>query len=238
MPPALPEFDPTVPFPAESMDAAEGVNEKGMIGLIAAALAGLIPIGLAIFALVWWRRRARPIASAPRPTRPIMPAAAESQGNRAEPVRLERGTSSEMMPTGETIMLPAKPTRVENTQPGSPYPAAAGKAEPAVGEQGAFASTVTLAERPAQAEAPATNPSRVSYVDPEVPSDDVRNDSPALPRSAPQDAVERRNLIERMVDAAPDKANPFTSRKARAKRARLILASLNGDGRNGTPAFG
>ena len=228
--PPVPEFDPTAPFPAEAIDAAEGINENGMIGLIAAALAGLIPIGLAIFALVWWRRRSRPIASAPRPTRPIMPAAAESHGNRAEPVRLERGTSSEMKPKKETIMLPTKPM--------SPYPVAAGKAEPAAGEQGAFASTVTLAERPAQAEAPAPNPSRVSYVDPEVPSDDVRNDSPALPRSAPQDAVERRNLIERMVDAAPNKANPFTSRKARAKRARLILASLNGDGRNGTPAFG
>ena len=37
--------------------------------------------------------------------------------------------------------------------------------------------------------------------------------------------AERQALIERMVAAAPDAANPFHSRKTRRKRARIILAS-------------
>ncbi len=34
---------------------------------------------------------------------------------------------------------------------------------------------------------------------------------------------DRRELLEAMVDAPPNEANPFTSRKARMRRARLIL---------------
>lgn len=46
----------------------------------------------------------------------------------------------------------------------------------------------------------------------------------ALPAAVPQDMQARRALIERMVTAKPDAANPFKSRKARTRRARLILA--------------
>lgn len=38
--------------------------------------------------------------------------------------------------------------------------------------------------------------------------------------------ADREQLVEHMVNAAPDAANPFTSRKARRRRAKLILASI------------
>ena len=47
-----------------------------------------------------------------------------------------------------------------------------------------------------------------------------------LPSEAPRNPVERDRLLKRMIDAKPDRANPFASHKARAKRARLILQSL------------
>jgi hypothetical protein len=50
-----------------------------------------------------------------------------------------------------------------------------------------------------------------------------------LPREVPQTYEERDALIQRMVEAKPDRANPFRSRRARMKRARLILASLGRD---------
>lgn len=43
---------------------------------------------------------------------------------------------------------------------------------------------------------------------------------------APASPSEREALLDRMVAAAPDAANPFTSRKARRRRARLILQSM------------
>ncbi len=51
----------------------------------------------------------------------------------------------------------------------------------------------------------------------------------SLPRELPATFAEREALFRRMVDAAPDRANPFASRKARTKRARLILQSLGRD---------
>jgi hypothetical protein len=57
----------------------------------------------------------------------------------------------------------------------------------------------------------------------------------ALPREMPKSYEERDALIQRMADAAPDRANPFRSRRARLKRARLILASLGRDFKNADP---
>ncbi len=52
----------------------------------------------------------------------------------------------------------------------------------------------------------------------------------AAPQSAPAFAMgrqptgdDRQDLLDRMVAAAPDETNPFTSRKARRRRARLLL---------------
>lgn len=59
----------------------------------------------------------------------------------------------------------------------------------------------------------------------------------ALPREAPEDPVARGELLKRMVDAEPDKANPFRSPKARLRRARLILQSLGRRFENSTPRF-
>ena len=47
-----------------------------------------------------------------------------------------------------------------------------------------------------------------------------------LPRQLPDSYQERAALLERMVAARPDKANPFTDRGARTRRARLIMQSL------------
>lgn len=55
----------------------------------------------------------------------------------------------------------------------------------------------------------------------------------ALPRELPRDPAEREALLERMVAAKPDRANPFVSRKARRKRARLILQSFGRRFENG-----
>ncbi len=56
----------------------------------------------------------------------------------------------------------------------------------------------------------------------------------ALPRKAPAALEERKALLDRMVAAQPDRANPFRSRKARRHRARLILQSLGRKFENGT----
>lgn len=47
-----------------------------------------------------------------------------------------------------------------------------------------------------------------------------------LPTAIPETFEERDALLKRMIAAEPDRANPFRSTKARAKRARLILQSL------------
>jgi len=56
-----------------------------------------------------------------------------------------------------------------------------------------------------------------------LPSDGAAVD---LPARLPESYEERTALFDRMVAARPDKANPFTDRTARARRARLIMQSL------------
>ena len=56
-----------------------------------------------------------------------------------------------------------------------------------------------------------------------LPSDGAAVD---LPARLPEGYEERNALFQRMVDARPDKANPFTDRRQRMKRARLIMQSL------------
>lgn len=48
----------------------------------------------------------------------------------------------------------------------------------------------------------------------------------ALPRTLPASVEERRALVERMVAARPDRANPFRTPKARRHRARLIMQCI------------
>ncbi|WP_370033301.1 hypothetical protein [Qipengyuania mesophila] len=64
---------------------------------------------------------------------------------------------------------------------------------------------------------------------PAEPATSFATDSDApvrLPAEKPRDPAERDRLLKRMIDAEPDRANPFVSHKARAKRARLILQSI------------
>lgn len=51
----------------------------------------------------------------------------------------------------------------------------------------------------------------------------------ALPAEVPETFEERDALLKELVAAEPDKANPFTSPKARARRAKLIIQSLARD---------
>lgn len=57
----------------------------------------------------------------------------------------------------------------------------------------------------------------------------------ALPAELPRTFEERDALLRRMIAAEPDRANPFRSTRARAKRARLILQSLGRRFENAKP---
>ena len=61
-----------------------------------------------------------------------------------------------------------------------------------------------------------------------APTRTLRNNGAAVPLPArlPESYEERSALLQRMIEAKPDRANPFTDRKARMRRARLILQSL------------
>lgn len=86
--------------------------------------------------------------------------------------------------------------------------------EPVVTSHDAAPVMAVAASEPAMATAPVMNhaPNNGAAVE--------------LPPVAPRTEQERGRLIERMVAAKPDRANPFQSHKARAKRARLILQSI------------
>lgn len=198
------EYDPTLPLPADNVasqsNELENARESGFIGLLAAALAGLIPIGLAVAAVVWWRRRSRPVAAAPQPT----------VVRRSEPTK--------------PVTKPDTARAPVFTRQDAPRPAML----PSIDAQPALASGggVAVAERTSSKAR--TEP---HYDEPQVPSDDVRS-------PAPEYTSARNRMIERMVDAEPDHSNPFRTRKARRRRARLILASRKGELGGTTPAFG
>ena len=59
----------------------------------------------------------------------------------------------------------------------------------------------------------------------------------ALPEEMPETFEERDALLRRMVDAEPDRANPFRSPRARARRARLIMQSLGRNFNSRKPRF-
>ena len=57
----------------------------------------------------------------------------------------------------------------------------------------------------------------------------VTGDPVALPAEVPQTFEERDALLKELVAAEPDRANPFTGVRARARRAKLIMQSLGQD---------
>lgn len=62
-------------------------------------------------------------------------------------------------------------------------------------------------------------------------------DPVALPNSVPETFEERDALLRELVAAEPDRANPFTSPRARARRAKLIIQSLARDFTSRKPRF-
>lgn len=222
---ALPPFandDPVAGLPSEPVETAQqdiaAADESSMIGLLAAGLVGLIPIGLAIAAVVWWRRRSRIVTRAPEPT--VLHTATRPD---PDPVR------APVAPRTPVFTPAATPRPATSTMPADTAPFAAG------------IGGVALAERSRTETRPA-----VTYTEPEVPADDVRpaNREGVFAKASeqgrvapapspwngqvPADAEARHRMVERMVEADPDAANPFTSRKARRRRARLIMASHEG----------
>lgn len=65
---------------------------------------------------------------------------------------------------------------------------------------------------------------------------DVAVPSPFANPTAGATADERAELIDRMVASPPDARNPFTSAKARRRRARLIVQSMGRDARTPAPS--
>jgi len=112
----------------------------------------------------------------------------------------------------ETETVPVAPRRVEEpvAQPVAEAPIAQPAAETAAAP--AFMAAPTMLRR--------RDPNPVRGA---LPSNGASVD---LPARLPDSFEERAALLDRMVEAKPDKANPFTDRRARMRRARLIMQSL------------
>ena len=65
----------------------------------------------------------------------------------------------------------------------------------------------------------------------------ANGDPVILPAELPQTYEERDDLLRRLIAAKPDRANPFKSPAARARRARLIMQSLGRRFENRKPRF-
>lgn len=101
------------------------------------------------------------------------------------------------------------------------HPAVAQSAPEAIDERPIVTEPVVATmPRPAPVPLRARDPNPVAGA---LPSNGAAIDLPARP---PETAEALNALFERMVAARPDKANPFTDRRQRAKRARLIMQSL------------
>jgi hypothetical protein len=111
----------------------------------------------------------------------------------------------------------AEQPRSTDTPAQSPAETAIGSpsVEPVAADRAAEASVVATPLAAASIRRPPTTGA--------LPSDGASID---LPAKAPDTYEERSALLARMVEARPDKANPFTDRRARLRRARLILQSL------------
>lgn len=105
--------------------------------------------------------------------------------------------------------------------------------------QAAYDRTATVASPPARLSQPGVMPlarttEPLVVGTPEMVAEpEVRRPAAAsfgMPGTVPADPDARRELLERMVAAAPNDENPFTSRKARLRRARLILQHRESQG--------
>jgi len=154
-----------------AVDPAPDID-RNWVALIALALVGLIPIGLAFLAFAWFRRRTH------------------------------RAGELDM----ETVVCEPAPVP---TAPSASVPVEAAAEPVAEPEPAPVRDDVVRADR----ELPA-------------PSLPATGAAVPLPAELPESFEERDALLKRMIAARPDRANPFRSTKARARRARLILQSL------------
>jgi hypothetical protein len=97
-------------------------------------------------------------------------------------------------------------------------------------------AVASLPSEPAPAAVPAPAPA-AAYVEPmtEVPAA-LPATSFAMPEGPVPQGAAREALVERMVDAEPDEANPFHTRKARRRRARILLQTRELDQRRDATA--
>lgn len=123
-------------------------------------------------------------------------------------VRLERPT---VEPRRDRTPIPTtQPTTVTSRIPAQPGYVVA-TATPAFAERPFTTSPVSQLRQP-----PAVDGRGLAHAGAAV----------TLPHDRLATAAERRALINRMVDASPDRANPFRTRKARLHRAKLIEQSI------------
>lgn len=184
------EAEPVAPANVGDVEADAAAGD--VISLIALALVGLIPVGLVVMALVWWRRRSRTVPNAVierRVEETQSPASPELQGS----IRGHQMAAS----NAQASMLLDRPIRV----PDATRPAIPAQVEPRSAIRGANEHAVVL------------------------------------PSTVPEDFAERDALLQRLIKARPDRANPFHAPRARAKRARLIIQSIGRRFERAAPRF-
>lgn len=198
--------------------AADAVDD---FTLVTGIVGGLALLGFGWFGVVLARRRKiHKAAAAPVVTRPVVTP-------RHEPVIETRAATTAPAPQAlpETAVSEPAPVMADPQAipaASQPHPIRKDIEIPAVARAesafGAGHARWADEHRPAeakQARVAGTLPSNGASVD--------------LPARIPDTYEERDALIKRMVAAKPDKANPFTDRKGRTKRARLIIQSLERD---------
>jgi hypothetical protein len=114
--------------------------------------------------------------------------------------------------------------------------------EPAIEAEPALARTheptpAPVFTAPAQAASAFATPLVASGASQRATESRANGDPIALPQQAPETFEERDALLKELVAAPPDKANPFTSPRARARRAKLIIQSLGRDFTSRKPRF-
>lgn len=215
IPPPIPPVPPVVDGPvngsvdtvagADPVSEGTGTETAVWMGLLASAL-GVLGLGF-LGALALRRRQVRRVDQVPAIERPkVQPRVNDT-------------------PRAETV--PASPVVTHDLG-----------ARPATTVPAGVVTTASLADKPRVS----TPEQTVSHN--EQPVSPIRERSreaslaPAgaavpLPRKAPESREEREALLDRMVAARPDRANPFHAPRARRRRARLILQSLGRKFENG-----
>ncbi len=79
---------------------------------------------------------------------------------------------------------------------------------------------------PPVATRPSLRPQPERRVAPPMPPERPSTPTCAMSAASTRTASEREALIERIVASPPDDANPFQSRKARRRRARIMVQSM------------